>query len=122
MKLVDTSVWLRFFNDRQPSAKTAELRELIRTGEAAFCDLVRLELQGCRKTENRAIELLVDTLPMLEHNPEAWERACLLARKCRKLGKSVPNTDILIQATALEHKCEVLHEDKHFAMLSQLEE
>jgi hypothetical protein len=34
MKLVDTSVWIRFFKAGQPSAKTTELRELIRRGEA----------------------------------------------------------------------------------------
>ena len=120
MKLIDTSVWIRFFNAGEPATKNAELRELIRNGEAAFCDLVRLELQSCRQTETRAIELLVATLPVLEHSPEVWDRAYHIARKCRKLGKPVPTTDILIHATAEEHHCAILHEDKHFDMLAQI--
>ena len=80
MKLIDTSVWIRFFNAGEPTTKNADLRELIRNGEAAFCDLVRLELQSRRQTETRAIELLVATPPVLEHSPEVWDRAYHIAR------------------------------------------
>ena len=120
MKLVDTSAWISFINPKHQSPKNAELRKLIQQGEAALCDLVQLELQGYKQSEAKAIQLIVETVPKLEHCTEVWYLACKIARKCRTAGKPVPNTDILIYATAQHHGCQVFHNDKHFDWLDEV--
>lgn len=120
MKLIDTSAWISFINPNHGSHKNEELRALIQNGEAALCDLVQMELQGYKQSEAKAIQLIVDTIPKLEHSTEVWDLACQLARKCRTVGKPVPYTDILIFATAQHHDCQVLHNDKHFDLLAKI--
>ena len=120
MKLIDTSAWISFINPKYQSPKNAELRKLIQQGKAALCDLVQLELQGYKQSEAKAVELIVETVPKLEHSPQVWSLAYKIARKCRIAGKPVPNTDIHIYATAQHHGCEVFHNDKHFDWLAEI--
>ena len=120
MKLIDTSAWISFINPKHHSPKNVELRQLIQKGEAALCDMVQLELQGYKQSEAKAVQLIVETVPKLDITPKVWSLACQIARKCRIAGKPVPNTDILIYATAQHHGYEVFHNDKHFDWLDEI--
>lgn len=121
MKLVDTSAWISFINPKYRSLQNAELRELIQKYEVATCDFVLLELQGYRRSEEKAVRLIIETVPKLDHSEEVWEHACQIARKCRKAGYPIPNSDILIYATAKHHNCQVFHSDKHFIQLAEID-
>lgn len=120
MKLVDTSAWINFINPKHRSPKNEELRELIKENQAATCGLVHLELQGYKQSEKKAVQLIMESTPVLETPLEVWKFACKVARLCRKSGRPVPNTDVLIYATALHHNCEVFHNDKHFDWLTEI--
>lgn len=120
MKLVDTSAWVNFINPKCRSPKNAGLRELIREKKAVTCGLVHLELQGYKQSEKKAVQLIIESTPVLATSLEVWKLACKISRLCRKKGRPVPNTDILIYATALHHNCEVFHNDKHFDWLTEL--
>lgn len=120
MKLIDTSSWISFINPKYKSPKNNDLRELIRNREAALCDYVRLELQGYKDSENKAVRLLGETLVNLETNSQVWALACELAVKCRKRGLVIPNSDALIYSVALHHHCGIFHNDKHFDWLDEI--
>lgn len=107
MKLVDTSAWISFINPKYRSPKNVELRELISKYEVAICDFILLELQGYKQSEEKAVQLIVKTVPKLELSTDIWTLAFKIARKCRIAGRPIPNSDILIYATAQSHGCQI---------------
>jgi predicted nucleic acid-binding protein len=122
MKLVDTSSWVHQIRRRGDPAIRARVEQLLRTGEAAWCPLVRLELwAGVGSEADRT--LLRDyqqRLPELSITDEVWQEACGLADCCRRAGKTAPPHDIVIAACARHHGVEIEHDDAHFDLLTNL--
>jgi predicted nucleic acid-binding protein len=122
MKLVDTSSWVHQIRRRGDPAVRARVEQLLRTGEAAWCPIVRLELwAGVGSEADRS--LLRDyqqRLPELSFTDEVWQNACELADRCRGAGKTAPPHDIAIAACALHHGVEIEHDDAHFDLLANL--
>jgi predicted nucleic acid-binding protein len=119
MKLVDTSSWMHQIRRRGNPIVRARVEQLLRSGEAAWCPAVRLELwagAGSDADRNllRVYEQRIPELPITE---AVWERAYRLADRCRRTGKTVPPYDILIAACALHHGVEIEHADSHFDLL-----
>ena len=122
MVLVDTSSWIHSLRPDGDEAVTERVRALLMAGEAAWCAMVRLELwSGARGDHERRVLADMEThLPDLNITTDVWRSACLLAKKARKAGKTIPATDLLIAACARFHHVSVEHVDKHFEMLEEL--
>ena len=90
--------------------------------EAAWCDIVRVELwRGVsKKNEISFLKELEKSIRLLTVTAEVWDLACELAQKCRVQGPPIPTTDIVIEACARFHKVELEHVDKHFEILGKL--
>ena len=120
MKLVDTSSWLHQIRRRGDPAIRLRVEQLLRTGEAAWCPIVRLELwAGVGSEADR--KLLRDyqwRVPELPITNEVWQKACELADRCRRAGKTAPPYDIAIAACALHHGVAIEHDDTHFDLIS----
>jgi predicted nucleic acid-binding protein len=104
------------------AAMRERVNALLRSGQAAWCPVVRLELwrgvtSDAERTALRRFEAL---LPDYELSPAVWERAIRLADKGRASGLSVPLADLLIFACAAVHGLELAHDDAHFAALARL--
>lgn len=115
MKLVDTSAWVEYL--RAGNSKVAEnVEALILSDEAAWCDMVMLELwNGARgQEEKRKLAELSATAPRLETTTQVWEFAHRLAVRCRDKGKTMPVADILVAACAAYHEVDLEHKDSHF--------
>lgn len=115
MKLVDTSAWVEYL--RPGLSEVGErVEELVLDDEAAWCDMVMLELwNGARgQQEKRKLSELSATAPCLETSSEVWALAHKLAARCRDKGKTVPAADILVAACAAHHGVELEHKDGHF--------
>lgn len=82
--------------------------------------MIQLELQRSTQEMESALYLLGQVLIPLEINGEIWALACQIARKAYRSGKTIPNTDILIYATAHHHRYHVFHNDKHFDWLDEI--
>lgn len=122
MKLVDTSAWVQQIRRRGDPGVRDRVNTLLSNGEAAWCDLVRLELWngvGSEK-DRRILQDYEASLPKLPITPAVWEEARKLADRCRKAGKAVPATDVLIAACALHHGLEIEHRDEHFELLMEM--
>jgi len=115
MKLIDTSAWVEYLRPGL-SAVGERVESLVLEDEAAWCDMVMLELwNGARGAEEkRKLTDLSATIPRLETGLEVWKLAHRLATKCRDKGKTFPATDILIAACAMYHEVEMEHQDGHF--------
>ncbi|MEJ5991541.1 PIN domain nuclease [Ramlibacter sp. PS3R-8] len=124
MLLVDSSVWI----DRSRGAETDATRYVdMREGqeEVALTGVIYQEvLQGARS--DRGFDALRDMLSaMLLLEPREWstyEIAAILYRRARQAGFTIrkPN-DCLIAAIALEHGALLVHNDKDFNALAQIE-
>lgn len=122
MKLVDTSSWIEQLRKGGDRSVRARVEELLSSGEAAWCPIVRLELwNGARgDAERRVLREMDREIVSLEITPSVWSHAIVLATAARKKGVTVPATDLLVAACAGEHDVAIEHHDAHFELIDAL--
>lgn len=115
MLIADTSVWIPFFN--QPgSPEKREKDALIDADRLVLVGMVLAELiQGCR-TPGEANTILSNLtgLRFLETRFSSWKQAGDLSFSLRRKGVTLPLSDLIIAALAIEHRCDVYTLDPHF--------
>jgi predicted nucleic acid-binding protein len=119
--LVDTSCWIELLRRKGKPAVQSRVQSLLRKGEAAWCEVIRLELwNGTGGDQDLKVlkELELD-VPSLELNAEVWETSTRLAQRLRADGVTVPVTDIVIQACARVHQVEIDSLDGHFRLMEK---
>lgn len=122
MKLVDTSAWVHQMRPKGDPAVRARVEALLRSGDAAWCAMIRLEIWAGvgNDRERQALAEYAAVLPDLPIGPEVWDAACELASQARRAGRTIPASDMLIFACAQQHGVEVEHADAHFDLLQRL--
>jgi tRNA(fMet)-specific endonuclease VapC len=119
--LIDTSAWIEFLRSKNSgSASIIEaVQRHLELDQARLCGVVQAELLQGIKTpkELDRLQLLFETVPVLETHDVDWLAAGHLARQLRARGKTVPLTDALIAAVAMRSKAHVLTLDHHFKEL-----
>src|SRR5437762_3730566 len=120
MILVDSSVWIDFFNSA-PGRAGDELRELIRDAEPfALTGVVVTEiLQGLTR-DARRIEQYLSQWELLEPRGfRTYREAAAIFRLAGSKGVSLTTIDALIAAIALEHRASVftLRSEEHTSEL-----
>jgi predicted nucleic acid-binding protein len=120
MVLVDTSVWIDFF--QAPDSHSAENLSKLIVGhnQVMLCGVVLQEvLQGIRGTRN--LDLVQERLsrfPFIKTDKETWLQAASLYRKLRAKGITVPTTDATIAALAMQHNLLLFSRDRHFETIA----
>jgi hypothetical protein len=119
--IADTSVWVEYLRGGDETPRAA-LRGLIRGEEIALVGVVLAELlQGCRTSkESGTILSEVTGLRFLETSFGTWRRTGELSASLRSAGITLPLSDVLIAALALEHNCQVFTLDPHFEQIPGL--
>jgi predicted nucleic acid-binding protein len=120
--LIDTSSWIEALRETGKPAVRERVRELIVDGLAVWCDFVLLELwNGARgEYEKKKLNELQKEIYSLPTTDSVWELSRELARKCRKAGKTVPPSDLLIAACAFHHDAAIEHSDPHFVVIQEI--
>ena len=116
MILVDTSVWIDFFQGH-PSKEALILEELIdKEEDICLCGLNVMEiLQGIKqKKDFQKTERYLKDFPIVIPDTEEYVNAALIFNKCQLNGYTVKSADCLIAATAIENDLILLHKDKEF--------
>ena len=117
MVLVDTSVWVDYFNGIE-TPRTDRLDQLLGSGRLLTGDLILAELlQGfARDAEYRTARRLLLELPCAELvGRDSALRAADYYRRLRKRGVTVRKTiDVLIGTYCIQHGHELLHADRDF--------
>ena len=117
MILVDSSVWIDFFNGTE-NAETDKLNEILGLEEVVIGDLILAEvLQGFRSdTDYKAAKNVLTSLTV--HDLLGKELAIKSAnnfRKLRKKGITIRKTaDVIIATYCIENKIPLLFTDKDF--------
>ncbi len=120
MIVVDSSVWIDFFNGAANSARDA-LRQLLSKGDVEICvpDLVLFEvLRGFRQEQHfREARRLMRSLTVAELGGEGLALAAAEQyRSLRSRGITVANSiDILVAAFCIDRSHLLLHRDRDFA-------
>ena len=122
MVLVDTSSWIHLLRPNGDLTVRGRVEQALRSGEAAWCPMVRLELWNGAggDREKKVLRDLERLLPELAISAEVWELAAELARKARGAGVSVPATDLLIAACAAHHGAPLETADSDFDLLRKV--
>jgi len=120
--LVDTSVWIDFFAGRDlPNVAKLE-QSILDNEDLALSGIILTEiLQGIPDdTTYRRVRRYLSALIMLPMPESVFVRAADIYRKLRKQGITIRKTnDCIIAATALEHHCQLLHNDKDFKPIAK---
>jgi hypothetical protein len=115
--LVDTSAWIDFFAGRD-LAHVQKLEHFIRDNrDLALCGIVLTEiLQGIADNGiYRRVRRYLRPLIMLPMPERVFVRAAETYRELRSRGITIRKTnDCIIAATALHHRCKLLHCDRDF--------
>lgn len=115
MVVVDSTIWIDFFRGSNEPGRAA-LRQLIRAHQAVLTGIVLAEvLQGVR-SEHESISVRDQFLSIayFETTKESWAKAGSLSAEMRRKGLTIPLTDLIIAALAMEHDAEVFTTDPHF--------
>ncbi len=118
MILVDSSVWIDYFNGTD-TAQTQYLDRCLGVEPVAVGDLMLVEvLQGFRRERDyREARRLLGGLPLCELlGHEMALRSAANYRTLRKRGIAVRKTvDVIIATYCIEHAMPLLHADRDFA-------
>ena len=114
--LVDTSVWVDFFNDVE-NPQVHCLVKLLQDGRVATCPVILMEvLQGiradnaCKKTES-----YLSSLASYSISDQLFIDSAMLYRRARKKGITIrKSVDCLIAVTAIHYALPLLHRDHDF--------
>jgi predicted nucleic acid-binding protein len=95
---------------------TEHLEAALLQGEVVTCGVVLFELlQGIKNPpEETQVMKAFQAVPQLEMTAALWVKAGQLSSQLRKNGHTLPMSDIIIAALALEHSCSLLTVDRHF--------
>lgn len=120
--LVDTSAWTRALRRTGDPVIRERVQDLLDSGTAAWCEVVRLELwNGVRgDSERQALLLLEASVPVLAITTVVWAEAVRISRQARSTGLNVPTLDLVIFACAKIHNARIEHVDRHYDLLARL--
>jgi predicted nucleic acid-binding protein len=119
--LVDTSVWVDFFNSSNGRGRL-ELQRMITAAESlALTGVVVAEvLQGITRNAPE-VERYLAQWPMLDPQGfRTYSEAAAIFRLGRAKGISLTTIDALIAAIAIEHAASVFTLDKDFSQIARL--
>jgi predicted nucleic acid-binding protein len=120
--LVDTSVWIDFFAGRDFPHVAALEHLILESEDLALCGIILTGiLQGIADDKaHRRVRSDLSPLIMLPMPETVFLRAADIYRKLRKAGITIrKSNDCIIAATALEHRCRLLHNDKDFLPIAE---
>jgi len=122
MIVVDTSVWVDYFNG-EPTLQADTLEALLGTQEILVGDLILTEiLQGFREERDfrQALRLLRSFTVVMMLGPDLALRSAQHYRALRKRGVTVRKTiDVIIGTYCIVHQIPLLHNDRDFIPMVQ---
>lgn len=120
MVLVDTSVWIDFFQAPDSPAAETLAKMIVGHNQVVLCGVVLQEvLQGIRGTRNfDLVQKRLTRFPFVETDKETWLQAANLYRNLRSKGITIPTTDATIAALAMQHNLLLFSSDRHFKAIS----
>jgi len=121
MVLIDSSVWIDYYQPKTSENLKSAVKKLIEADEVAINGIIVVEvLQGTASDgDYRRVLNDMTTFKEFAFNWNVLRRAAKLGFDLKRQGITVPTIDILIAATALENNCSLWHQDNHYELIAQ---
>jgi len=118
--LIDTSAWIFALRKNFVVQIKERVDSLLKDDVILTTGLIKLELLGGTRTQKEFYRLKnrLAVLEEIEINTVLWESSFELAFTLRRKGITVPYTDIIIAACALNANAILVHADSHFDLIS----
>jgi len=119
--LIDTCIWVPFFN-RPQSAEKKTVDTLLDDDRAALIGPIATEiLQGIpREAQANYVASLLRGMRCLEIIWDDWIEAARLGRRLAAAGHRLPLSDLALAAVSLRLDAEVYSTDPHFDLIGEL--
>jgi predicted nucleic acid-binding protein len=119
--LADTSIWIEYFN-KSESKSGSRLQQMLAEGKVCGAGIILTELLQGAKIE-KEFEIILNNytaLPLLKENLNTWISAGKISYSLHRNGITLPTTDLLLAALALESNCKIFTLDQHFMKIPDL--
>ncbi len=120
--LIDTSCWIEYFGREGDSDVRAAVQAAVGGNHAAICGMIAAEFLAYVRPD---VRVLIDEsfagLRWMSIGRSTYDRAVGLGRSLRDGGLTVPASDLVIAATAMEHDATLLHVDRNFDRIAEVE-
>ncbi len=122
MILADSSALIEYYRPDGAAAVQAAIGAAIAADQVAINGIVQTELLAFAGTERAYRQLDSDfhAFHWLELTRDVFERAARLGYDLRRTGVTVPATDLIVAASALEAEAVLYHLDAHFERIAQV--
>ena len=119
--LVDTSIWIEYFNKPDSNAGKS-LENLLKKGGVFLTGIILTELLQGAKIEKEFESILESmlALPFLETTLNTWIQSGRISFALRKKGITIPTTDLIIANLSLENNCKIFTLDLHFNKIPRI--
>ncbi|MEX2141186.1 MAG: PIN domain-containing protein [Pirellulales bacterium] len=119
--LVDTCIWVPFFNRPQSAAKRA-IDQLLDDDRVALIGPILTEvLLGFRRNEHADwVSSVLRGTRFLDVSWEEWRAAARIGRRLMASGHALPLSDLTVAAVALQRGIAVCSTDPHFDLMLDL--
>jgi len=113
--LVDTSIWIEYFNKPDSNAGKS-LENLLKKERVFITGIILTELlQGAKiQREFESILESMVALPFLDATLSTWIQSGRISFVLRKKDITIPITDLVIASLSLENNCKIFTLDLHF--------
>jgi len=117
--LVDTSVWIDFFRNKETSLRRQVIR-VLRDRNAYYTGIIALELyRGSRtKKEITILDKLFLSIEKIMEREETHKEAGLMGFELAKKGITIGTVDLLIAQLSLENNLTLFTLDQHFKTIT----
>jgi hypothetical protein len=114
--LIDTSIWIAYFQTRMPCSFTDTADHILSNCEVYVPKIVIAELvQGAHSAKEIAvIREFVEAFHVIGEKKGTWFEAGKLSYALKKKGKTINLSDCYIAVMAVENECAVMTLDQHF--------
>ena len=117
--LVDTSVWIDFFRNKETSLRN-QVIQVLRSRNAYYAGIIALELYRGSRTK-KEISILDDLFLSIEkimEREETHKEAGLMGFELAKKGITIGTVDLLIAQLCLENDLTLFTLDQHFKTIT----
>lgn len=122
MILIDTSVWIQVFKDKQ-GTEAQRIQIWLDEHEVVLTRFTQLELlQGCRDDKEwLLLSNYLEDQTYIEASVETWQAAARIYYDLRRQGLTVRSPiDCCIAQIAIENELLLLHNDKDFSVIHKI--
>jgi len=120
--LADSSVLIEYYRPRGNTAVQDAVAAAIANDSVAVNGIIQVEILGFAGSERERSMLAADfsAFHWLSLGSKEFALAADLGFRLRRQGLTVPATDLIIAASAISSRAELMHSDSHFRQIATI--